>query len=74
MEFTRLVVCIDVPVDNVYDAYAKLYEGLERLDTTDLEWESSDEWYLPDGELGDPDVLQDARLRFFELKEGKYDD
>lgn len=60
----RFVVLVDIDVDSVFDAYPRLYEA---LNTTRLEWESSDEWYL-EGEQGDVETLQDARMCYFDSK------
>jgi hypothetical protein len=55
----RLIICVDVETNSLADAYKQVYEGMTK---SGLDWESSDEWYDKDGETGDPDVLQEARM------------
>ena len=61
----RLVICLDVSADSLEDAYETVYKQMAKLTTTtkDMDWESSDEWFDQDGVLGDPDTLQEARMR-----------
>jgi len=59
---TRLIICIDLDTDNVEEAYNEVRNA---MDKSPLEWESSDEWYDVDGEEGDPEELQHARMRVF---------
>ncbi len=55
----RIIVCIDVDAADLATAYAAVRRG---MDASGLEYESSDEWYRPDGEQGDADELSAARL------------
>jgi len=71
MNTYRLILCIDVDAENLEDAYGEVYRSMGRITgpDTSLDWESSDEWFDEDGELGDPDVFLAARMSFFENKD-----
>lgn len=57
----RLIVCIDVPADNLKEAYRKMRKFITDGNPEHaLGWETSDEWYGPDGEQGDEAELQAA--------------
>jgi len=57
----RLVVCIDVPADSLKEAYGKMRKFVTDGNPENaLGWETSDEWYGPDGEQGDEVELQAA--------------
>ena len=58
----RLVICVDIETDDVMEAYRQVRQAMF---TSCLDWESSDEWFDSDGELGDPEVLQAARMKAF---------
>lgn len=58
----RFVICVDVEEDNPTRAYGVMYEAMKK---SELEWESTDEWFDSDGELGDPDSLQRSRMSYF---------
>lgn len=56
----RIVVCVDIDATTAPEAYAKLYDAM-RLLPEGMDWESSDEWYGPDGEALSQDAIDDAR-------------
>ena len=59
---TRIVVCIDAPGDAL-EAYEQVYKAMGALETlTGLEWESSDEWFAPDGQQIEQDAIDQIRL------------
>lgn len=59
----RLIVCFDIEADDLKEAYAKLEQ---RLNKSELAWETSDEWYsAAREEAGDPEVLQKAIVAYF---------
>lgn len=58
----RIVVCVDVHAESLDDAYETVYKGMTE---SELDWESSDEWFDVDGYHGDPDTLQESRMRVF---------
>jgi len=62
----RLVVCLDVDAKDLKEAYRKVYLEMKKVDAVDFQWESSDEWFEPGGDLGDPDKLQGARMAVFD--------
>lgn len=64
----RFVVCVDVTAIDTVSAYKKLYEAMNASTTdSDVQWESSDEWYHPkdDGAPSDPEMLQEARMQAY---------
>lgn len=63
----RLIVCVDFETtDDLVKAYSELYAGMTK---SGLEWESSDEWYGEEDNFpGDPQVLEKARMKFFEKR------
>ena len=61
----RLVVCIDIEAKNLSEAYGKLWRGMA-VTMMSEDWESSDEWYGEDGELGSEEELAAARMAFFQ--------
>lgn len=64
----RLVVCVDVTADNLTEAYRKVRRFIsEGPSENALGWETSDEWYGPDGEQGDEAELQAAIMKAIEL-------
>lgn len=57
----RFVVCIDVPAKDLPEAYRKMRRFLTDGNPENaLGWETTDEWYKPDGEQGDDRELQAA--------------
>jgi len=59
----RLIVCIDIEAPTLKEAYVAMRNNMIVGDAPACRgWETSDEWYGPegDGEAGDPDVLQAA--------------
>lgn len=45
----RIVTLIDIEASSPAEAYKKLHEFMAKTEGTDLDWESSDEWYDSDG-------------------------
>jgi len=70
----RIVVCIDVYANDLEQAYEKVFESMNAACATppvgrpsgDMEWESSDEAFDPDGHEIDPDELSAARAAVFD--------
>lgn len=63
----RLIVCFDIEADSLKDAYEHLEQ---KMNKTELAWETSDEWYGSDEEdPGDPQVLQSAITSYFMARE-----
>jgi len=62
----RIVVCIDIDADSTEDAYGKVYTamGLLERENEDIEWESSDEWYGPEGNPIPEEDVQAACMAF----------
>lgn len=59
----RLVVCFDIEAEGLQEAYTEM---AEKVNTLELAWETSDEWYEFDKEdAGDPDELQKAIVSSF---------
>jgi len=59
----RFVICVDIEEDDTTKAYGEMYEAMRK---SGLDWESTDEWFPPEeGEPGDPDELQAARMAYF---------
>ena len=58
----RFVVCVDVESTSLNEAYSNLYDSMKVICYKQLEWESTDEAYFPDGEEIDPVILQKAIL------------
>lgn len=56
----RLVVCIDVEAATLEGAYGIVRGMMNGAADGCTGWETSDEWYGPDEELGDPAELQAA--------------
>lgn len=62
----RIVICVDIHADSLELAYGKLYDFMKQPEGSDLDWESTDEWFDGDGtEPGDPEVLQMARMKSY---------
>ena len=57
----RFVICIDINSTSLNEAYSKLYDSMKKISSPQLEWESTDEAYFPDGEEVDPTILQKSR-------------
>jgi hypothetical protein len=54
--FFRFVVCVDIPADNLRQAYNGL---LDRMNAND--WESTDEVYDLEGDAVKPSIFQTTR-------------
>ena len=68
----RLVICIDVDAESLTQAYGRVHEGMSDVNFEGFEgWESSDENFDEDGEAVSPDVMQQARDKFFKNKKSK---
>jgi hypothetical protein len=68
----RIVVCMDIEGESLYEAYGKLNEALNDLSDRepDIAWESSDEWFDTDGEPGSSESLSVVRCNYIYHKEG----
>jgi hypothetical protein len=54
----RLIVCIDVDVKTLREAYDHTSKALDQLYMpVSFAWETSDEWYDENGEQGDVEAL-----------------
>lgn len=63
----RLIALVDIEAESLEEAYWELYTMMDQATSlSGNSWESSDEWFGPDGEAGDPDELQKARMAFFD--------
>lgn len=62
----RIVVCIDVEAEAPADAYGKVYQ---QMNASASDWESSDEWFFPDGREVPIDEVNTARMAFFDKNE-----
>lgn len=61
----RIVVCMDINATSLQEAYSKLYRALDSM-SEDIAWESTDEAFEPEGTPVDPEIMQAARMAFFE--------
>ena len=59
----RICVAVDIDAGSAEEAYKKLYEGLYEVDREDFSWESTDEWYDPDGGMVDDETVQNIRMK-----------
>ncbi len=59
----RIVVCLDVDAATPAEAYKTITTMLSKLcaENPGFDWESSDEWYGPDGELLSDEEVTEAR-------------
>lgn len=57
----RIIVAIDVEAPTVDEAYRSVHALL-----TECAWESTDEWYAPDGEAIPESDISACRLRVLE--------
>ena len=58
----RIIVMIDTDHDDAAEAYRQVFDTMQ---STDMEWESTDEWYEADGAvISETDVI-DARCEIF---------
>lgn len=61
----RLIVTFDLQNQpDLMHAYAKLARTLRKFSDP---WETSDEWYDENGDLGEPSILQESIAASFEL-------
>ena len=65
MAMHRIVVCLDVEAESMKEAYGKVYQTLKAVDCEDFQWESSDEWYDPDGGQLPAETVQKIRMEVF---------
>jgi hypothetical protein len=63
----RFVICVDVDKEDVTEAYKELHHGMTM---SDLEWESTDEWYTPDGGQGLEEAIEAARMSLHPQSDG----
>lgn len=61
----RIIVCIDVDANSAAEAYGKITAVLCAIEP-ELVWESSDEWYGPDGGQLSEEAVSAARQEFFD--------
>lgn len=62
----RIVICVDIHAETLKEAYGKLYDSMKQPEGSDLDWESTDEWFDDeDGALGTPEELQEARMAVY---------
>lgn len=62
----RIVICVDIHAETLEEAYGKLYDFMKQPEGSDLDWESTDEWFDDDGTgPEDPKVLQAARMAVY---------
>jgi len=55
--YYRFAILIDIKADNLEDAYKELCAALKQQPNG---WESTEEAYSPDGELIDPDIVNEV--------------
>jgi len=68
----RLVICIDVDARCLEEAYGRVHKGMTAVNFEGFEgWESSDENFDNDGEPVTPEVMQQARGKFFKRTENE---
>ena len=65
----RIVVAFDITADSAKEAYSKLWDELAKVaDDKTFGWESTDEWYTPDGQL-DVDEIASITAEVIEEKQ-----
>lgn len=57
----RIVVCLDVNLDDAREAYKLLHDVLNPLAESGIEWETTDEWFDSEGEPIDEDAVMALR-------------
>lgn len=70
-EMYRIVICLDVEARSMTEAYRRVYRKMKKVDCDNFQWESSDEWYMPDGTALEPGNAQDIRMKVFAEESGK---
>ena len=61
----RIIIALDVAAESSKEAYRQVYRQMKKVDCEEFQWESTDEWYRPDGaELSGTEV-QDLRMAVF---------
>jgi hypothetical protein len=67
----RIVILVDVDADSAQGAYEKLFDAMGEVEAShdDMEWESSDEWYSPDGDAIRQNDITAARMTTFARKQ-----
>ena len=70
----QFTINIDVDANNLLDAYKQLDKIMhQEVKACNVSWESSDEAYDHEGEVIDPETLQEARMKAFkEIREKDY--
>lgn len=61
----RFVICVDIEAGSLEAAYRELLARMgevERISEGNVQWESSDEVYTPDGDAVDIDELSEMRM------------
>lgn len=61
----RIVICCDVEAKTAVSAYRKLFAAMRDVeDQTEasIQWESTEEWYTPDGDTIPEETILGARL------------
>ncbi len=67
----RLVICIDVDAESLTQAYGRVHKGMGDVNFEGLEgWESTDENFDEDANIIPPEVMQQARDKFFKSNKG----
>lgn len=67
---TRIVICVDLPSNNLLTAYKELWMAMAKIDPELDGWESSDEWYDWNGERVNEEYLAGVRMQVIgELRE-----
>lgn len=61
----RIVICLDIEAPSTKEAYRTVYRAMKKVGYETFQWESSDEWYDPDGEALDADTVQKIRMEVF---------
>lgn len=62
-EMHRIVICVDIKASSIEEAYRNLYLKMGHLDDKDFQWESTDEWFDPEGNIIDPEEISKIRMK-----------
>lgn len=64
----RIVICVDVEAASLKDAYGRVYNAMGKITGPDsnMDWESTDEWFDPDGEEVLGTEIEAARKAFLD--------
>lgn len=66
----RIIIALDVEAPSAKEAYRRVFLEMKKLDRDDFQWESTDEWYDPEGEQLDEDEVSAARMTVFAEETG----